>query len=525
MIFLKKIFLIAALVLLAGTALAAKTVTVKFNFPLESGISDISTQTPAPDDENAFTAFLQAANENAISLDISYFDFDGDGIKESAFVNSANGITPTGDFSKYWSFSVNNKSSMVGISQSFPNNGDTISLDYFEGNMPDAIEWLADHQQESGQIGPNFFQSAFAAMGLSLAGKNNVHLDSSIISKAENFILSNQGNDAGFVDELNTAVAIMALSSNGKQAIDFMKNGKTSIDFLALRQNSDGGFESGTSQSDTDTTAWATLAFIQSGKNLPQNSGQSPADFLLSAQHESGGFGYSTDDPSDSIDFSEEAIIALAAAGSENGVPMQKAAGYISSKQGNDGCITDGFRTALGSVALRSAGETEKAGKALDCLKTLQNGDGSFGRTTSNSNAIDTGLAIIALSKETFPLTISQTSGIDQNGVVGVNSIIKFVVQVKNNGKVLAENVNVSLQGIPLEWIFDSQHGSIGHFDKINPGETRTAEIFAKMMETGTLGITAKATTDNSALASNSNIIKVDVQDAQLALSLTFVPQ
>ena len=522
---MKKIFLIAALILLAGAALAAKTVAVKFNFPLESGISDIAGQTIVLDDENAFTAFLQAANENSASLDISYFDFDADGIKESAFVNSVNGVAPSADFSNYWSFSVNNKSSLAGISQSFPNNGDTISLDYFEGNTPDAIEWLADRQQESGQIGSNLFQSSFAAMGLSLAAKNNFPLNSSIKSKAENFILSNQGNDAGFVDELNTAVAIMALVSNGKQINDFMKNGKTSIDFLVLRQNSDGGFESGTSQSDTDTTAWATLAFIQSGKNLPQNSGKSPADFLLSAQHESGGFGYNSDDPNYSIDFSEEALIALAAAGNENSGAMQKAAAFISSKQGNDGCIADGFHTALGSIAFRSASETEKAGKALECLKTLQNGDGSFGRATNASNAIDTGLAIIALSNETFPLTTSPPADGNADGTVGLNSTIKFAVQVKNNGKVSAENVNVSLEGIPQEWIIGSQHGSTSHFDKINSGETRTAEIFAKMQGTGAFEISAKATRDNSLQASNSNAIKVDVQDAQLSLRLTFVPQ
>ena len=59
----------------------------------------------------------------------------------------------------------------------------------------------------------------------------------------------------------------------------------------------------------------------------------------------------------------------------------------------------DGFRTSLGAMALAAYDESA-AGKALECLPSQQNGDGSFGRLSNRSNAMDTALALLALEGE-----------------------------------------------------------------------------------------------------------------------------
>lgn len=501
---------------------SATTVTVQFNFPLSSGFSDVSSPVIIAPDENAFTAFFLAAQDHNVTLDIQYFDFDGDGIFESAFINAVNGIGPPPDFSKYWLFSINNESALVGISAYFPSENDVLSLDYFEGQGTDAVEWLADHQEANGAFGPNLFQHAFGFMGTSLASNHGITLPPAVSENAIDFTLSQQQSDAGFGDELYTAVSVMALLSNGVELEDFAVSGNTSLDYLTNLQNSDGGFESGTSTSDVDTTSWATIAFVQAGQSLPDVNNQSPVDFLLSAQHANGSWGYDAQDTTESIEFTQEALIALSAANHPKDTQVQNALDWLSDQQDPEGCISDGFRTALGSIAFRSYNEPALADEAIDCLETMSNGDGSFGRTSNASNPMDTGLAVVAFSNQTFPLSVAPPSG-DTNGNVSLNAILKFFVQIQNTSTVQAENVNVSLQGIPPAWIFDSDHGSIDHFDQILPGETKTAEIFVQVQSTGTYSVQGNVTTNSSTTPTLSNTVVIIVDESSLNASLSFI--
>ncbi len=515
---MKKIVIILIVMTLMSGLVWAKEVNVKFNFPLDFATQDVFDTVTINNDENAYTAFVLAAQANNIELSIDYYDFDGDGSLESAFISKIDGLGASEDWSEYWQFSQNNSSSFVGISASFPDDGDTVSLDYLNGFEEDAIEWLADNQKESGIIGNNSFQNSFALMGLSMAGQNNVSLDSGIVNDAIDNLLTHQENDAGFGNDLTTATAIMALLSNGKELTDFLKTGKNSIENLRENQMDDGGFKSGSNESDVDTTSWAMISFAQAGYQMPENDdGKSPVDYLLSAQHENGSYGYNASDLKESIDFTEEALIALAVANrsAENSV------NWLSSKQNEQGCISDGFRTALGSIAFRMHGETDKADKALECLKTLAKGDGSFGRTTNSSNALDTGLALIALSSEEFPLTVSES--LDTDGMAGLNSIVKFVVQIKNTGKVKAENVSITLDGLAENWVFDSGQGSIDFFDEIKPGETKTAEIFAQMKDVGNFEVKANVSTKTRLNdTSSTNFVEVNVEQAKLDVSIGF---
>ena len=69
------------LIFIAVIGLAfAKNMTVSYNFPSNSGIADVKEAISINDDANAFSAFIQTAQAKSLTLDISYYDFDGDGI-------------------------------------------------------------------------------------------------------------------------------------------------------------------------------------------------------------------------------------------------------------------------------------------------------------------------------------------------------------------------------------------------------------------------------------------------------------
>ncbi|MCR4335661.1 MAG: DUF4430 domain-containing protein [archaeon] len=510
---MKRYLIMLSLLLLVGIAFADQ-ITVNYNFPLEGGIDDISEIIELTD-ENAFVAFVEVANSNSLVLDLAFYDFDGDTILESAFINGISGINTSDDFSSYWQFSINNSSSFTGISDYFPSEGDTISLDYLDNKTEDAIEWLADNQETSGRFGSNLFQSGFGLMALSLANQNNVGIDSQVYTSGINYIENEQQSDAGFGDELYTAVSIMGLLSNGESLTDFDVDNKTAIEYLLENQNSDGGFESGTSISDVDTTSWSIIALVQAGEELPENNGNTPEDYLISVQLENGSWGYNAESTG-SVEYTSEALIALAVAESEDSA-VQGGINWLSNQQDGEGCFSDGFRTALGSIALRMNNETEKADSALDCLNTMQNGDGSFGRTSNTSNAIDTGLAIIALSNEEFPLTTSVPNTGATEGTLGLNSIIKFIVEIENRGNVTAENVHVSLEGLPEEWILESDS-----IDSLQPGASEILEIFARLEDIGSFDVQAIVISDTSRTSSLSNFLGLDVEEALLGVNLSF---
>lgn len=509
----RKIIVFLAILALSGLALA-KEVSVSYNFPLEGGLADVKESVSVADDANAFTALVQLAQEKGIALDISYYDFDSDGVQESAFINSASGLAGSDDFSKYWQFSQNNRPSMSGISAAIPANGESISLDYLEGNLQDAKEWLLDSQKASGAFGDNAFQSSLALSALSLESGVQSAKDRAVAQ-----LLSLQQADSGFGDELYTSVAIIALTANGKPLSEFDMNGKTSIELLAEKQQSDGGFKSGSPKSDVDTTSWAAIAFEQSGAGTPSKDGKTPADFLLSAMHSNGSFGYDKDDATENTGFTEEALVALAAMDHAKDAGIEKSLEWLSGKQNADGCLSDGYLTAMAVIAFNSWGESEKAGKAIECLKTLQNGDGSFGRSSNTSNSLDTGFAIIALEDEEFPLPAAKDSNSPETGETSLNSIVKFTLSIKNSGIVKAKNVTISLDGIPESWILEES--SDLEFSEIKSGETKTAEIFVQLKDSGSFIANAVIATAQAKNPFRSNSQAFTVWEAMLEPTLT----
>lgn len=509
---MKKVFL-AMFFLLFLQAVTAQQVNVEtvFNFPLESGLQDVFDGVTVNPDSNAFTAFVLSAEQNNIELEIIYYPF-------GAFIECVQDVCTSEDFSKYWQFSVNNAPSSVGVSDYIVQEGDVLSLDYFDGRTLDALEWLADKQEENGKIGSNSFQHAFALMGLSLAQESGIEME----EQQENgidYLISLQEDDASFGDDLQTAVSVMALLSSRLDLNEFEVNGTNSLQTLASHQQQDGGFASGTSSSDVDTTSWAAVAFAQAGQNMPDGNGNTPADYLFLAQHENGSWGYNEDDPAESIEFTEEALIALSAAAEQRNEQIDNGLDWLLGQQDAEGCIGDGFRTALGFAAFLAWDENDSAENARTCLEGQQNGDGSFGRTTNQSNAMDTGLAVIALSGKTFPLTASDGNGSPSDGTVGYNSIVKFVAEIKNTSEVDAQNIGVFLEGIPADWII--QNGSDLHFDEIEEGETVLAEIFVKIQQAGEFFVHAVVSTDTATVDFLSNEVEFEAKEAALEVTLS----
>lgn len=517
---MKKILIAVFFAIFLHTVFAQEmNVQVSFNFPLEGPAQDTIVSLTVPNDSNAFTAIAKAAELKGLELEIIYYGND-------AFIECIEELCTqqNGKDWLFWLFSVNNRPSGTGVSDYYAEEGDVLSLDYFEWREKDALEWLFDKQEQDGKIGANSFQHAFALMALSLSHDQNISGMDKEKNLASEYLLSLQQGDAGFGDDLRSAVAIMALLSNGKKLSDFDVNGTDTLETVSSHQQSDGGFRSGTIESDVDTTSWAVIAFSQASRALPENSGNNPVDFLLSAQHGNGSFGYVVGDETESIDFTEEVLIALATAKEQKNEAVQRTISWLSGKQDQDGCIQDGFRTALGAIAFRAWDENDSADKAIECLKSdfnpMQNGDGSFGRESNPSNAMDTGIAAIALSRKIFPLNVSDDG--DGNGSgdgnVGYRAIAKFTARIKNESNVNAQNVNIKLKGIPFEWIIEED--STMHFDEIKTGQTVEAEIFVRMLEPGEYTVSAVVSTDTAAKEFESNDVKVKVEEALLSVNL-----
>ncbi|MDO8633912.1 MAG: terpene cyclase/mutase family protein [archaeon] len=517
---MKKIFIAVFFAIFLHAVFAEEmNVQVSFNFPLEESPQDALVSLTVPNDSNAFTAITKAAEQAGLELEITFYGND-------AFIECIEELctTQNGNDWMFWLFSVNNRPSGIGVSDYYAEEGDVLSLDYFEWQEKDALEWLFDRQEEDGKIGANSFQHAFALAALSLANDQNITGYEPEKNSAIQYLLSTQQDDAGFGDDLRSAVSVMALLSNGEKLSDFEVNGQDTLETITSHQQTDGGFRSGTNQSDVDTTSWAIIAFAEAGQNLPENNSKSPIDFLLSAQHENGSFGYIIGDEAESIDFTEEALIALSASKHQKDAQVQKSISWLSEKQDQDGCIEDGFRTALGTIAFLAWDENALADHAVECIESIldpmQNGDGSFGRGSNPSNAMDTGIAVIALSGKIFPLSVSDDG--DENGSgdgnFGFRSIAKFTARIKNESNVSAQNVNIALDGVPREWIIDEE--STLHFDEIKTGETVEAEIFVRMLEAGEYTVLAIVSTDTAAKDFESNNVHAKVEEALLSVGL-----
>lgn len=511
---MKKILITLLIIAMLAQPVPAKDITVIFNFP-EGTSADVQETITLEEDANAFHAFVTVADEQNLELGMTYYEsFD------SWLIDSVNDVeNSTG---QYWHFWVNNESSMVGIGASVPENNDIIELGF--ENDPKGVEssvaetglqWLLDNEQEDGEIGEHkTWGNAFSLIALNLFPENE-----GIKEAASDYLLSIQGEDAGFgypgfdSDAVHTAVSILGLIANNLSLEDFAKDSVTSIQFLLSKQENDGGF-SGWASSDVDTTSWAILAFKAAGQQTPSKNDNTPADYLFSAQNEDGGFGYQGGQAS-SEEYTSEALIALSAANQEASSEAGDALEWLLDQQGTDGCFSNSFTTALASIALSSF--EEDTAEAIDCLETLQLEDNGFGRDGETSNAPDTALAVIALTGSTIPTM--ELTPVGNPDYVPLGGIAKFTVLITNTGPITAENVQISLSGIPESWI--NELTSERNFSSIEPNQTVEAEIYVEMMETGEIEVFASVSGEGLSGNAYSNSISFEIATTSLNVSLS----
>jgi len=509
----KKLLTILVFWLLLQTA-AAKDTTVIFNFP-EGTNQDVEQLVSLPNDGNAFQAFIKVAENHGLDMDMTYYEsFD------SWFVNGINNVQNTQE--QYWHFWANNEMPDVGIGAFIPQNNDILELGFADqpkgmekGTLENAVSWLAFNQNETGEIGEHkVWGNAFSLMALNLFPGNET-----VKEKAADYLLSNQGEDAGFSypgfdsDALHTAVATMALISNDRNTESLDINGSSPTGFILSKQENDGGF-GGWGSSDVDTTCWAMLALEAANMEIPEKNGNSAADYLVSSQNQDGGFGYQAGQDS-SEEYTAEALIALKTAGFEESQAASNGLDWLKGKQGPEGCFSNSYTTALASIALQAHGEENSL--ALECLEGMQLADNGFGRDNQESNSVDTALAIIALTGNELP---TKRQAIEENpGIVAVGSTVKFTLLVSNKGLVSAKNVSVSLEGIPFSWI--KQEVSQTSLAEIKPGETIEAEIYAEIREAGQREVFARLSGQGFFGTANSNLLSFEIGEADLSVSLS----
>jgi len=510
----KTIIAILILSLLAQSA-AAKDITVIFNFP-DGTSTDVEELASLPYDANSFNAFATVANNNSLNLDMAYYpDFD------SWFINGINEVYGNEENEyQWWHFWVNNQESMIGISAHIPEDGDIIELGFADEPLglqttaiENAVNWLVENQQGDGEIGEHkVWGNAFALMALNLFEGNGTVKD-----LASDYLLENQGEDAGFgwpgwgSDALHTAAVIMAMIANQIEIPEV--GGESAMDFMLSRQESDGGF-SGWGQGDVDTTSWAMMALAASNHAMPSNNGNSPVDYLSSAQNADGGFGYQAGGDS-SEDYTAEALLALSAMNQENSNEAENALVWLKEQQESDGCFSNAYTTALATIAM--AEFEEDTTDTTQCLEELQLLDNGFGRDGKTSNAVDTALAVIALSGNKIPTIVLE--GEENPGIVAVGSIVKFTVEITNYGEVSAKNVSIGFQGIPFLWI--QQETSDISIAEISPGQTVQAEIYVEMQETSNRDVFVTLSGEGIAESLNSNMLSFEVAEADLTVSLS----
>jgi len=511
---LKKILAtLLILVLLAQPALA-KELTVIFNFP-EGTSPDMEQTIQLAEDANAFHAFVTVADLQDLEMDMTYYEsFD------SWFINGINNVD--NDIEQYWHFWVNNEASIIGISAEVPNDGDIIEMGYADepkgvesSVVETALQWLVDNKQEDGEIGSHkVWGNAFALMALNLfQGNEEVKQEASV------YLLANQGEDAGFgypgfdSDAVHTGLVVLGLIANNLTLQDFAVDSVTSIQFLLSKQENDGGF-SGWGASDVDTTSWAMLAFKAAGQQMPSKNDHVPADYLFTAQNEDGGFGYQAGQAS-SQEYTAEALIALSAADQEESTEAGNALDWLLGQQKPSGCFSNAYTTALASIALTSF--EENALETNNCLEEMQLEDNGFGRDGETSNTIDTSIAIIALTSTSIPTAELAPEG--NPDFVPIGSIAKFTVVITNIGPIAAENVHISLSGIPEIWIQDLT--SERNFAEIQPNETVEAEIYVEMKEEGEVNVFASVSADGLTGNAYSNSLLFEIASTSLNVGLS----
>lgn len=189
------------------------------------------------------------------------------------------------------------------------------------------------------------------------------------VEKLKSFYQDGQFGEENFIND--DVWAILALSSIGQKNLAIVQDAK---DYILDNQNSDKGwsYDISFSSSDTNDTAAAIMALLETGVSLSSSAIQNSISFLKSQQNDDGGFSYLADSLSDSC---SDAWVVSAI--------------Y---KLGQDPS---------------SSNWTKNGKNALDHLKSLQDEDGGFWWQSEGDNKFCSSYALVSLLTKHYPIETS----------------------------------------------------------------------------------------------------------------------
>lgn len=198
-----------------------------------------------------------------------------------------------------------------------------LALSAAQGCYPDDAPLPTDYfDADTGSMAPEAGPLALAILGT--LGLEETLIDAQALDESVAYLLALAQEEGGWewfpgweVDTNTTALAIQALRAAGVDAD--ASEIAAAVAVLRAGQNADGGFPydplaGGDASSDANSTAYVIQALIAAGEDVHSESwqpeGQSPVDFLLSLQLESGAFAWMPDQDANQL-ATQQAVPAL----------------------------------------------------------------------------------------------------------------------------------------------------------------------------------------------------------------------
>jgi hypothetical protein len=278
-----------------------------------------------------------------------------------------------------------------------------------------ALHWLSNNQSSDGSYGANFeHAAAAAAYALWLNDTASTSTES-----AYSWLTKQMDNSSswfwGIYGEADVPGAVLfSIAASGNQHLIQLSSVASN---LLQFQQSNGGFfgyysiSLGQSVTSSVDTAEALRGLINAGA-INASSEESAVNYLLTLQNPDGSFNLTQSIAYDPIysqgpePVSITALVLLAlkdASYSGGNSHVSKALGFLATSSKYSPMSNDTnavYSAALAALAFHAYGETANASNAIAFILSHQNPDGGFRdsiRSSSGSNALDTGWAAIAL--------------------------------------------------------------------------------------------------------------------------------
>src|SRR6266849_3342910 len=275
-----------------------------------------------------------------------------------------------------------------------------------------ALNWLISNQSGDGSLGPYFEdETAAAAYAFSLNDSSSARA-----TKAASYLAGQLGSSStwfwtSFGEADFPGNVLYALGAT--RQLSLISNVSAVASRLLEWQRSNGGFAgyydtnanaNVTSSVDTDMAVWG----MTHAQSIPLSNQTAAVKYLLSLQNPDGSFSLTSSIPSSAFDAlgpdkaSTTALTVLVLhdlSFTRNDVPISNALAFLANSESSNfgGHV---YAASLSSLAFMAFSLPGYASDAVRFVLAQQNGDGGFddtGRSSTNSNALDTAWASIAI--------------------------------------------------------------------------------------------------------------------------------